>query len=299
MSRSQWLMLLTLSVLWGGAFLFIGIAVKELPAFTIVLVRVGLAALCLLPIVWLSGHRLPATVAGWWPFAVMAMLNNLIPFSLIVTGQKEIAAGLASVLNATTPLFTVLVVRLFADDGPLPLNKVLGVVLGLAGVAVLVGPEAMLGRTSSVLGMLCVLGGALSYGFSGLWGRRFKATPPLVSAAAQLTASTVMLAPIALLVDRPWSLPTPSQPVLLALVGLAVLSTAIAYLLFFRIMAVSGPLNAMLVTLLIPISGLALGHVVLAEPIIGRHIAGALVIGLSLMVIDGRLLAWLARRHAA
>lgn len=290
MSRSQWLLLIALSVLWGGSFLFVGIAVKELPTLTIVLVRVALAATCLMPVVLLAGLGLPRTLAGWAPFAAMAILNNVIPFTLIAAGQREIASGLASVLNATTPLFTVLVVWALTTDGPLARNKLAGVLIGIAGVAVLIGPEAIFGSSSSVLGMACVLGGALSYGFSGLWGRRFKGTPPLVSAACQLACSTVLLAPLALTIDRPWTLPPPTPATMQAMIGLAVLSTALAYILFFRIMAVSGPLNAMLVTLLIPVSGIALGHLVLNEPIVARHLLGATVIGLSLLLIDGRIL---------
>lgn len=295
MSTSQWLLLLALSLLWGAAFLFVGIAVHDLPVFTIVLVRLGLAALVLVPVTIAVGHRLPTTLAGWWPFMVMAVLNNVVPMSLIVAGQTQIAAGLASVLNATTPLFALLVAFALAGER-LVRNKVVGILLGIVGVAILVGPAAVTGKTSSVLGMSCVLGGALSYGFSGLWGRRFASTPPMVTAAAQLTCSSLILLPITLLVDQPWRLPMPSGSTIAALVGLAVLSTALAYILFFRIMAVSGSNAVMLVTLLIPVSGLALGGLVLGEPIVINQMAGALVIALSLLVIDGRLVQALASR---
>ena len=166
MSLSQWGLLLLLAFLWGGSFLFVGIAVKEVPPLTIVLARVALAAALLIPPVYALGHRLPSSFAGWQPFFVMAILNNVIPFTLIVTGQKEIASGLASVLNATTPVFALLVACAFAGE-PLKANKLAGVLLGIAGVAVLVGPEAMFGRASTTIGMICCLGGALSYGFSG------------------------------------------------------------------------------------------------------------------------------------
>lgn len=296
MSRSQWMLLILLSLLWGGTFPFIGIAVKELPTLTIVLGRVALAAAVLVPVALLAGHKLPTTLAGWKPFAVMSLLNNVIPFTLIALGQREIAAGLASVLNATTPLFSVLVGWAIAGDGRLPANKIAGVLLGLAGVAVLVGPDAMMGNASSVFGMGCLLGAALSYGFSAVWGRRFQGTPALVPAAAQLVCSTIVLAPVALIVDQPWTLPTPSPLTIKAMLGLAILSTALAYILFFRIISVSGPLNAMLVTLLIPVSGIALGHVLLGEPIVGRQLLGATIIGLSLLLIDGRVLELLRRK---
>jgi drug/metabolite transporter (DMT)-like permease len=289
MSLSQWGLLLLLALLWGGSFMFIGIAIKELPSATIVLMRVALAAAILVPIVYALGHRLPLKLTDWQPFFVMAILNNVIPFSLIVTGQREIASGLASVLNATTPVFALLVAS-FMGGEPLRANKFLGVLLGIAGVAVLVGPEAIFGRTSNVIGMLCLLGAALSYGLSGWWGRRLRSHPPLVTAAAQLVCSTAMLLPFAALVDRPWAMPIPSVETIVAIAALAVLSTAFAYVVFFRIMAVSGPLNVMLVTLLIPAVAIPLGAWWLAEALQPRHFMGAAIIGLSLLVIDGRIL---------
>jgi drug/metabolite transporter (DMT)-like permease len=292
MGLSQWALLALLSVLWGGTFLFVGLALRELPPFTIVLARVAMAAALL----YLMGHRLPTTLAQWQPFAVMSVLNNVIPFSLMVTGQQTVASGLVSVLNATTPLFSLLVAHALTTDEKLRTNKLAGVAMGIVGVGILVGPDALFGRTSQALGMIMVLGAALSYGFSGLWGRRLKASPPLVTAASQLTCSTVMLIPLALLFDQPWRLPWPSTETLVALFGLASLSTALAYIIFFRIMAVSGPSNVMLVTLLVPLTAIPLGIWKLGEQLLLRHFAGALVIGLSLLVIDGRLYRWLTGR---
>lgn len=290
MSVNQWLLLILLSVLWGASFLTVGIATRELPAFTIVLARVALAAAVLAPVMLAFGHRLPLNRQIWQAFLMMSVLNNLIPFTLIVTGQKEIASGLASVLNATTPLWGVVVAHLFTADEKLVANRLAGVLIGLAGVAILVGFDAMLGNSSSLFGAACVLGGAMSYGVSGLWGRRLKTTPPMVSAVGQLTCSTVLLIPLALIVDRPWQLAMPSQEAVVAIVVLAVLSTALAYVVFFRIMAVSGPSNVLLVTLLIPVSAIAFGHFYLGEPVYLRQLAGAAVIALGLLVLDGRLL---------
>lgn len=299
-STSQWLLLGVLSVLWGGSFLFVGIAVQELPAFTIVFWRVGLAAVLLLPVVLALGHRLPGTARGWWPFLVMALLNNVIPFSAIALGQKEIASGLASVLNATTPLFAVTLTHALTDD-KLSSKKLAGVAIGILGVAVLMGPNVLAGDRTSTLGMGLVLVGTCSYGLAGVWGRRLRSTPALVSAACQLVCSTLLMALIAGVIDRPWTLPLPSQSTVLAMIGLATLSTALAYALFFRILAVSGPTNVMLVTLLIPISGVALGALVLGETVHWRHVLGAAVIASGLVVIDGRLAPWLAakRQHAS
>jgi drug/metabolite transporter (DMT)-like permease len=290
MSPSQWLLLILLSVLWGASFLTVGIATRELPAFTIVLARVAIAAAVLAPLMLALGHRIPLTRHVWQTFLIMAVLNNLIPFTLIVTGQKEIASGLASVLNATTPLWGVIFAHLFTADEKLVANRLAGVLIGLAGVAVLVGIDAMLGNASSLFGAACILGAAMSYGVSGLWGRRLKDTPPMVSAVGQLTCSTLLLIPLALIVDRPWQLAMPSREAVLALLVLAVLATALAYVVFFRIMAVSGPANVMLVTLLIPISAIAFGHFYLGEPVHVRQLAGAAVIALGLIVLDGRLL---------
>jgi len=296
MSPPQWLLLAFLSVLWGASFLFVGIAIAELPSFTLVLARVSLAALLLLPVLAAMGLGLPRRVADWQPFLVMAILNNVTPFMLIVTGQREIASGLASVLNATTPLFTLLVARLAIPGEMLDWTKLAGVLLGVLGVAVLMGPEALLGRSSSLAGMALCLAASLSYGCAGVWGRRLRATPPLVSAVAQLLCSTALLAPLACLLDAPWALPMPGARTLLAVLGLAGLSTALAYVVFYRILAVSGPANAMLVTLLIPVSGLWMGATFLGETILSRHLAGAAIIAASLLVIDGRLLASARRR---
>jgi drug/metabolite transporter (DMT)-like permease len=289
MRTTDWLLLVFLSVLWGATFFFVAVASPEMPPFTLVLARVGIAALVLLPLVFLVGQRLPASLAEWQPFIVQAIINNVIPFTLMVYGQQRIASGLAAVLNAPTPLFTLMVARLFAGE-VLTVSKVVGVVLGVAGVGVLVGPEALSSNASSVIGMLCILGGALSYAVSALWMRRLRHIPPLVSSAAQLTCSTAMLLPLAMAIDRFWLLPVPGAPALLAAVALAVVSTALAYIVFFRISATAGPANVMLVTLLIPVTATALGVLILGESLTGNQIAGALVIASGLVVIDGRLL---------
>jgi len=291
MGREQWSLLLLLSVLWGGSFLFVGIAIKELPPLTIVLVRVGLAATLLAPVLWMKGLALPATMAAWLPFVIMGALNNVIPFTLIAFGQQTVASGLASILNATTPLFTLIIAHIFTADEKLRSSRFAGVLIGIAGVGVLMGPEAIAGRTSSLLGMSLCLAGCISYGFAALWGRRLRSTPPLVSATAQLLSSTAILGLLVLVLERPASIALPSPHVTLALIGLAALSTSIAYVIFFRLLVSVGPTNTMLVTLLIPVWGIFLGAVVLAEALMLRHLIGAIVIGSGLLLIDGRLLS--------
>jgi drug/metabolite transporter (DMT)-like permease len=288
MDERDWALLVLLSILWGGSFFFNGIAVAELPPLTIVLARVAIAAGLLLPVLWAYGARLPASPAGWMPFLVMGLLNNVLPFSLIVCGQTRIASGIASVLNATTPLFTVLVMAA-AGDEPLAARRVVGVVAGLAGVIILRG-QGLEFAGGQTLGMLLCLGAALSYGFSGLWGRRKLAgVPPLISATCQLICSSMVMLALAGIIEQPWLLPAPSLPTWLALIGTAALSTALAYIVFFQILVRSGASNVMLVTLLIPVTAILLGHFLLGEPLEAREIVGALVIGGALLIVDGRV----------
>jgi drug/metabolite transporter (DMT)-like permease len=289
MSTRNWCLLLVLSVLWGGTFFFVAVALRELPPLTLVLSRCVVAALALVPVLLALGYAFPRTGAEWRDFAVMAVLNNIIPFGLIFYAQQSVPSGLAAVLNATTPLMSLLVLWLVAGEA-LTTNKVAGVLIGLAGVGVLVGPAATAGLSGGpVIGMLAILGATLSYGFSGVWGRRLGQTPAPVSAACQMLCSALMMVPLAGVVDRFWTLPLPSAPVLAAVLALGLLSTALAYILFFQIMRSAGSLNVMLVTLLIPFTSIALGALYLGESLSARQVAGALVIGLSLLVIDGRL----------
>src|SRR3954469_9942362 len=174
MSKADWAMLVALSVLWGGSFLFVGLAVRELPTLTIVVVRVAVAALALNLVLRLGGARLPREGRIWAAFFAMALLNNAIPFTLIAWGQSHIASGLASILNATTPLFTVVVAHYFTDDERLTGQRLAGGIVGFLGVAVMIGAAAFTSLDASILAQLAVLGAALSYGFSGVFGRRFK-----------------------------------------------------------------------------------------------------------------------------
>ena len=219
-NRQSWLLLIVLSVLWGGSFFFVAIALRELPPMTLALARVAFAAAFIYPLFKMQGVSLPATIAGWKPFIVMGLFNNVIPFSLIFAGQARIASGLASVLNATTPLFALLVLASFGEE-KLILRRVIGVLVGLAGVFVLRDPDLAPSEGQTV-GMLLCLGGALSYGFAGLWGRRnFNNVPPLTTTTCQLISSSIIMAVIAGAVDRPWQLPMPGATTWSAVVGLA------------------------------------------------------------------------------
>ncbi len=288
MSAKHWLLLLILSVLWGGTFIFVKEALLGLPPMTLTLARCVIAAAVLVPVMLALGHRIPRGQKAWRDFAVMSLLNNVVPFALIFTGQTLIPSGLAAVANATTPLMALLVARVLAGE-TMATNKVSGVVIGLVGVAVLVGPAALAGDKASALGMLLVVGGTLSYGLSALWGRRFRDTPPIVTSAAQLSMSVLLLLPLAAGFDQFWRLPIPSSNVIAATLALGVISTALAYILFFKIMAEAGSNNAMLVTLLIPISAITIAAVHFGERLTLNQFAGAAIIAASLLVIDGRV----------
>lgn len=299
MGRAEWAMLLALSVLWGGSFFFIGVAVRELPTFTLVALRVGLAAVALWAFVGFSGRRVPHEARVWAAFLGMGLLNNVVPFSLIVWGQLSIASGLASILNATTPLWTVLVAGLLLPDEPLSGRKLGGVVVGLLGVALMIGLDALGGLGAHVLAQLAVLAGALSYAFAGVFGRRFRymGVDPIVTAAGQVTAAALVLAPVALLVEQPWTLMLSLAVTWGAVVGLALLSTAVAYVLYFLILERAGATNLLLVTFLIPVSAILLGAAVLGERLSWTHGLGMLLISAGLAAIDGRLLrGWVQTR---
>jgi drug/metabolite transporter (DMT)-like permease len=278
-------------VLWGTSFFFAKVAVAEVPPFTLVLGRVGLAALALLAIIHAAGERMPRDLGLWGAFLAMGALNNLVRFSLIFWGQTEIASGYASILNATTPLWTVLLAHVLTSDEKLTASRAAGVVAGLIGVAVMIGPEAFAGFGLHVLAQIACLAAAVSYAFAGIFGRRFRAmgVSPLVTAAGQVTASTMLLLPIALLLDRPWTIAVPGAASLASIVALALLCTALAYVIYFRILATAGATNLLLVTFLIPVSAILLGWLALGERLGSRQAAGMVMIAAGLAAIDGRL----------
>ena len=295
----DWSLLAVLSVLWGGSFFFNGVVLKELPPLTVVLLRVALAAMILLPVLRVYQIRFPVGLSGWKPFFAIALLNNVLPFSLIVIGQTYIPSGLASILNATTPLFTVLVMAA-AGDEKLHARRVVGVLTGLIGVIILHGQDVHgqgvhgqdLGfQSGEGVGILLCLAAAFSYGLSALYARRkLSNSPPLATATFQLLASALMMTIVAAVFERPWQLPMPGVTTWLAMIGLSALSTALAYIVFFQVLRRSGSTNVMLVTLLIPVTAILLGYLVLGESISLREIIGALVIGSALLLMDGRVL---------
>lgn len=284
-------MLLALATVWGGSFFFNEIAVRELPVFTVVVSRVALAAVILLMIMRLRKERLPHDRRVWAAFFAMGLLNNAIPFSLIVWGQQHIASGVASILNASTPLFTVILAHLLTRDERMTAGKFIGVLIGFSGVAVMIGLDALRDVGVGVIAQILCLAGAISYAFAGIYGRRFRAMgiSPIGTATGQVIASSLIMLPLVMVLDQPWTLPPPSLSAIGALIGVAAISTALAYVLYFRILATAGATNLLLVTFLIPVSAILLGTLFLGETLLPRHFAGMALIGAGLAAIDGRL----------
>lgn len=289
LTGTTWALLCFLGLIWGGSFFFARIAVLEVPPFTLVFLRLSLAAIALH--VYLCGRfGLYALLRTHWrSFAIMGFINNALPHTLIFFGQTEIGAGLASILNATTPIWTVLIANRWTADEKLTLAKLAGCLIGLAGTAVMIGPAINSASHAPLWALLLPVLAAVCYGFAATFGKRFRDLPVPVTATGQLTASSLMMLPVALVADQPWSLPFPGSTAILAILGLALVSTAFAYLLFFRILTLAGATNTSLVTLLVPPGAILLGAVFLGERLATTDMAGMALIGLGLVLLDGRL----------
>jgi drug/metabolite transporter (DMT)-like permease len=291
MALQDWLLLMVLSVLWGGSFFFVAVARPELPPLTLVAARVALAAAMLAGVPRLAGVAFPAGRAAWRACLGMGVLNNAIPFSLIAWAQGTLPSGVAAILNATTPLFTVLVAHALTRDERLNRSKGAGVLLGFLGVAVLMG-WAALGEFSGRLPEFAMLGATFSYALAGVWGRRLRrlGVAPAAGALGQLLCSAAIMLVLAGLLEQPWRLALPGPRALAAVLGLALFSTALAYLIFFRVLARAGATSLSLVTFMIPASAILLGTLFLDEVLLPRHLAGMALIGLGLLCLNGSLL---------
>ena len=300
MNRSDWTILLVLAVIWGGAFFFINIAVRHVPPLTYVWLRVTIAALALWVFVKARGGSLGLPRQVWASIVLLAVLNNALPFTLFGWGQTHIASGLASILNATTPIWGVVVAHFFTRDERMSPRKIAGVLLGFAGVATMIGPSLLTDVRSSALAQLACVAASLSYAFAGVWARRFKrlGISPLSITTGQLTAAAIVMLPLSMVIERPWTQPMPPIAAWAAIGALAVLCTAFGYVLYFKLIDRAGATNAMLVTLLVPPVAILLGGLFLSETLAPQDFAGLALIAVGLAAIDGRLLsAWSARRR--
>jgi drug/metabolite transporter (DMT)-like permease len=303
MSAKDWQKLLLLSFIWGGSYLFGSIAVKGwptgsmngLPPLSIVLVRAIVASLTLLIALRIMRIAIPTSRTAWAAFLGMGLINNAMPHSLIFLGQSQmsadVAVGLAAILNATTPIFTVAIAHVMLEDEKVTPLKILGLIFGIIGVVVMIGIDFLSHIGVSILGQILCLAAAFCYGLAGLYSRRFKAldVQPMQIAFGQVTASAIIMIPLVMMIDRPWTLPMPGTVPLLALLALGVVATGLAYILFFQILASAGATNLSLVTFIIPPSAILMGVIVIGESLKTQHFIGLFFIALGLSAIDGRL----------
>jgi len=296
MGLQDWAQIIVLSILWGGSFFFIGVAVTDMHPLTIVFSRVSLAAVALVVAVRLMRLPMPLRVDWWWPLAVMSILNNVIPWTMITWAQTQIPGGLAAIFNATTPFFTVIIANSFTTDEKLTTGKIAGVLIGLCGVIVMIGPSALSGLGAALFAQIAVVAACVSYGFSGVFARRLHDRPPLALAAGQMVCSTLFMIGPMLVFGRPWTTPMPGLPSVLSILGLGLFSTAVAYFLVFRILRSAGATNFSLVTFLLPVTAIILGAAFLGERLGVEAFVGMALIGLGLAAIDGRPAAAITRR---
>ncbi|WP_424986751.1 DMT family transporter [Microbulbifer sp. S227A] len=288
-SPRAWGELLLLGLIWGGSFLSIRVALNEVPVTTAVLHRTGWAMLVLWIVVFCARLPIPRAPRVWGAFLVMGVLNNVIPFGLMSWGQLHIESGLTSILNAATAIFGVLVAAILFADERLTLRKVAGVGLGFVGVATAIGLSNLATFDLRSTAQLAVLAGTVSYAFASAWARaRLGHLPPQVAAAGMLSGSTLIMLPAAFIIDGPVALDL--QPVTWAAIGYyALIATAGAYLLYYRVLAMAGSGNLMLVTLLIPPVAIVLGAWLLGEDLHPRAYAGFALLALGLLILNGTI----------
>ncbi|MBS8260941.1 DMT family transporter [Roseibium polysiphoniae] len=290
MTLANWFLLLLLGTIWGGSFLFAKVAVAEIPPLVLVFLRVLIAGLALHVVLRLRGISFPLSPTLLVSFLVMGLLNNAVPFSLLFWGQTEISAGLASILNATTPIFTFVIAAVLLQQETVQFHRAAGVVLGIAGVAIMLLPNLTGAGHDPLWAQLACLGAALSYGLAAAYARRFKDLPPVISATGQLTGSSLIMLPIAVLSSGSWTMTSVSFEVWANVLALGLVATAAAYLIYFRLLADAGATNASLVTLIVPATAILFGVIILGESLTGFQIGGLGLLLLGLLVLDGRII---------
>ncbi len=298
MTASSWRMLIGLSILWGGSFFFYKVLVAALPPFTVVLGRLGFAALALNLILIATKERMPRSPRVWGGFFVLGFFNNALPFCLFAWSELRLTSGMAAILNATTPVFAVLLSSTLKTGERMTPGRATAVLFGFLGVVVLVGPNALAGsgHCGDLLSKAACLGATLSYAIGGFYGRRFSALSSMKVATGQVSAAALLVLPMAAILDRFWTLPAPTISVWGALAGISLICTAAAYVLFFTLLKRAGTTNLLLVTFLVPVSALGLGRLLLHEAMAPTAFAGMALIGLSLAALDGRPAGWVRTR---
>jgi drug/metabolite transporter (DMT)-like permease len=300
MTRGDWAILIVLALIWGAAFFFIHVAVAHVAPLTYVWLRLSIAAVGLLAWMRWKGEKLSLPLPVWGAILLLALLNNVVPFALFGWAQQHIASGLASILNATTPIWGVVVAHIATSDEKITPAKLIGVVVGFVGVATMIGPD-LLTSGESIVPQLACIAASLCYALAGVWARRFRpmGLKPLKVATAQLLVGALVMTPVSLTVAEPWIGGSPSLAALGAITVLALACTALGYVLYFRLIDSAGATNATLVTLLVPPIAILLGALFLGELLNGTQFLGFAFTALGLAVIDGRLIAAVRRKAFA
>lgn len=295
-SPRAWAELMMLSLIWGASFLSIRIALNEIGPLTAVAHRTGWAMLILWAYVLVRRFDLPTDMRVWGAFLVMGLMNNVIPFSLMAWGQLHIETGLTSILNASTAIFGVIAAAIFFADEMLTPRKAIGVTVGFIGVSTAIGLAAFKDFDVRSLGQLAVIGGTISYALAGVWARKTLGhLRPQVAAAGMLTGASIMTIPAAWIIEGPISLSLQPQT-WAAIAYYAIVATAIAYMLYYRVLAMAGSGNLMLCTLMVAPVAIALGAVTLGEALPLRAYTGFVILALGLLILDGRLVKALQNR---
>ena len=290
MTNKDWLRIVALGFLWGSSFLYAEILLRYLNPLMIVFLRVGLAGLTLLVICLMKRYRIKLTGNDLVNIGVMGALNNVIPFSLIVWGQQTTTGGLASIINASTAFFSILLAALFIPQERLTWNRITGVLIGVAGVAVAVGPANMLHVSENDIGKYLILLATISYAFAGVWAKlRMQNLPSLISATGMLVASALLMLPLLFATDT-FQVASIDVYVFFLSFQFAVICSVFAYLLYFKILETTGAGNLLICTIIVPPSAILLEVLVLDEVIGTRELAGLLIVTVGMVVLDGRLL---------
>jgi len=297
MSAQDWGLLVFLSFLWGGSFFLTAVAIKEITPFTLVFVRLTIADIALFVVIVAIGARIPKDLSIWWQFLVLGTFGSAIPFALIFWGMLKVSSGLASIFMAMTPLSTIIIAHFFTADEKLSWRRVGGIMAGLSGVIIIVGPSVLSDSGSYVAAEGAILAATVCYGIAGVYGKRFYGMQPVVVAFGQVASAAVLMLPMVLVFEHPFSQAMPSATAIASVVALAVLSSALAFIIFFRILLRVGATNVVLVTLLIPVTAIFLGAAILGEKLLLRHFAGLAVIVCGLLIVDGRIIDYFRRRN--
>ncbi len=291
-----WAEMMLLAMIWGGSFLSIRVALDEISPLASVAHRTTWAMLVLWGVIAIMRIPLPSDPKIWFSFLVMGLLNNVIPFTLMAWGQLYIESGLTSILNAFTAVVGVVIASLFFADERISLRKGIGVVLGFFGVAVAIGLENFRTLDLRSMAQLAVIGGTVAYAIAGVWARkRLVGMPPQLAAAGMLTGSTVIMLPLAYFIDGPLSFDLEART-MWAIGYYAIIATAFAYLLYYRVLAMAGSGNLMLVTLLVAPIAITLGAVVLGEKLGTNAYFGFAILAVGLIILDGRVWKAMQRR---